>query len=56
MAEMLHKKGYDFEYLTEKELKYLLKRINDHFYKIKKKRGRTQINQDGENTITEGRC
>ncbi len=40
MAEMLHEKEYDFEYLTEKELKYLLRRIDDHFYKIKKKKGR----------------
>ena len=39
MAEILHRKSYSFEYMTEKELKYLLKEIDKHFYERKKKRG-----------------
>jgi len=39
MAEVLHRKGYSFEYLTEKELKDLLKEIDRHFYERKRKRG-----------------
>ena len=39
IAFMLHEKGYDFEYLTEEGVKYISKRIDEHFYERKKKRG-----------------
>jgi len=40
MALILQRKGYSFEYMTEKELKYLLREIDKHFYERKKKQGK----------------
>ena len=39
MAEILHKKGYDFEHMTEKEVKYLVKEIDKYFAEIRRKKG-----------------